>query len=62
VDGTGFWLAAVSSARSWSLKVVEAPSASTGTSAMARDIERIGDRATDIAEAARYLVSGVPVE
>jgi phosphate transport system protein len=29
---------------------------------VARDVERIGDRATNIAEAVRYLVSGVPVE
>lgn len=29
---------------------------------MARDIERIGDRATNIAEAVLYLVRGVPVE
>jgi phosphate transport system protein len=29
---------------------------------MARDIERIGDRATNIAEIVRYLVGGVPVE
>jgi phosphate transport system protein len=36
----------------------------TGTHLMfiARDIERIGDRATNIAEAIRYLVIGVPVE
>jgi phosphate transport system protein len=36
----------------------------TGTHLMfiARDIERIGDRATNIAEAVRYLVIGVPVE
>ena len=29
---------------------------------MAGDIERIGDWPTNIAEAVRYLVSGVPVE
>jgi phosphate transport system protein len=29
---------------------------------MARDFERVGDRATNIAEAVRYTVSGVPVE
>jgi len=29
---------------------------------IARDVERIGDRATNIAEAVRYLVGGVPVE
>ncbi len=29
---------------------------------IARDIERVGDRATNIAEAVLYLVSGVPVE
>ncbi|HYL49754.1 MAG TPA: phosphate signaling complex protein PhoU [Stellaceae bacterium] len=29
---------------------------------MARDIERVGDRATNIAEMVRYLVSGVAVE
>jgi len=29
---------------------------------VARDIERVGDRATNIAEAVRYLIFGVPVE
>jgi len=29
---------------------------------MARDIERVGDRATNIAEMVRYLVGGLPVE
>ncbi len=29
---------------------------------MARDIERVGDRATNIAEMVLYLVRGTPVE
>jgi phosphate transport system protein len=37
-------------------------SASTQMLFMARDIERVGDRATNIAEMVSYLVSGVPVE
>jgi phosphate transport system protein len=37
-------------------------SASTHLLFIARDIERVGDRATNIAEMVRYLVSGVPVE
>ncbi len=37
-------------------------SANTQMLFMARVIERIGDRATNIAETVRYLVSGTPVE
>lgn len=37
-------------------------SASTQMLFMARDIERIGDRATNIAEDVRYLVGGLPIE
>jgi len=37
-------------------------SASTQMLFMARDIERIGDHATNIAEMVTYLISGVPVE
>ena len=37
-------------------------SASSHMLFMARDLERVGDRATNIAEMVRYLVSGVPVE
>ncbi len=37
-------------------------SANTQMLFMARAIERIGDRATNIAEIVRYLVSGTPVE
>lgn len=36
--------------------------AATHTLFMARDFERIGDRATNIAEAVLYIVRGVPVE
>jgi phosphate transport system protein len=37
-------------------------SASSHMLFMARDLERVGDRATNIAEMVRYLVSGIPVE
>jgi phosphate transport system protein len=37
-------------------------SASTHMLFIARDLERVGDRATNIAEAVLYLVRGVPVE
>jgi phosphate transport system protein len=37
-------------------------SATTHMLFIARDVERVGDRATNIAEAVRYLVGGVPVE
>ena len=37
-------------------------SANTQMLFMARAIERIGDRATNIAEIVRYLVGGTPVE
>lgn len=37
-------------------------SATTQMLFMARDIERVGDRATNIAEVVRYLIGGIPVE
>ena len=37
-------------------------SSSTHMLFIARGVERIGDRATNIAEAVRYIVSGVPIE
>jgi phosphate transport system protein len=44
------------------LEDVRRMSASTHMLFMARAIERVGDRATNIAEMVRYLVSGTPVE
>jgi phosphate transport system protein len=44
------------------LEDVQGISANTQMLFMARAIERIGDRATNIAETVRYLVGGTPVE
>jgi phosphate transport system protein len=45
--------------------MIEEPRRITATTHMlfmARDLERVGDRATNIAESVLYLVRGVPVE